>query len=127
MAIQKISESLYVGLCLKVGTPQQIANRRDELEIKELLEAKAWRPGQDIVMYSGSKKEGFEFKDSDVDLMFWDDDNRVIWDFTQYQFYNSNSHTVILSDIADSPPGFTLLWLPMRKASPLILRAYVLM
>lgn len=74
-------------------------------------------------MYSGSKKEGFEFKDSDVDLMYWEDDNRVIWDFNQYQCYNS--HTVILSDSAESPPGYTLLWLPMRKASPRILRVCV--
>ena len=55
--------------------------------------------------------------------MYWEDDNRVIWDFTQYQCYNS--HTVILSDSAESPPGYTLLWLPMRKASPRILRVCV--
>ena len=59
MAIQKISESLYVWLCLKVGTPQQIAIRRDELDIVELLEAKAWRQGRLKLMLSGSTKEGF--------------------------------------------------------------------
>ena len=67
-----------MGLCLKVGTPQQIAIRRDKCDIVELLEAKAWRPGRLKFMFSGSKKEGFEFKDSDVDLMYWEDDNRVI-------------------------------------------------
>ena len=70
---------------------------------------------------SGSKRDGFNFKGSDTDVMYWEDDNRVIWDFTQYYFYNSNSHTVILSDSAEIPPGFILLWLPIRKASPRIL------
>ena len=34
MALQTISESVYVGLCFKIGTPQQVAISRDVADIK---------------------------------------------------------------------------------------------
>ena len=37
MALQTISESVYVGLCFIIGTPQQVAIRRDVQDIMESL------------------------------------------------------------------------------------------
>nr|XP_022322723.1 uncharacterized protein LOC111124151 [Crassostrea virginica] len=117
MALQTISESLYVGLCLKVGTSQQVAIRRDVRDITELLRNKV--TGICIKVHcvlSGSRREGFRFEDSDCDFMGWPTDHPVLWDFSQAQFYNTHRDTLILCDSSESPPGFTLLWLPLEKA-----------
>ena len=81
MALQtsRISESVYVGLCLKIGTPQQVAIRRDVWDIREILDYKA----AISKMVSGSRREGFRFEDSDIDIMFWFNNQRVLWDFSQ--------------------------------------------
>ena len=68
MALQTISESVYVGLCLKLGTPQQIAIRRDIVEINQVLEHKISRTDEFVKMQSGSRREGFRMKDSDIDI-----------------------------------------------------------
>ena len=54
MALQTLSESVYVGLCLKIGTPQEVAIRRDVIDVKELLEHKVKRTDQYVKMLSGS-------------------------------------------------------------------------
>ena len=110
MAVQTISESVYVGLCLKIGTPQQVAIRRDVEDIHELVEHKAKGRGYLVRMVSGSRREGFRFKDSDHDSMFWHNSRQVLWDFSQATLYNTHRYTLILSDRSESPPGFTLLW-----------------
>ena len=78
MALQTLSESVYVGLCLKIGTPQEVAIRRDVIDVKELLEHKVKRTDQYVKMLSGSHREGFRFKDSDRHGMLWPNDHRVI-------------------------------------------------
>ena len=83
MALQTLSESVYVGLCLKIGTPQQVAIRRDVIDVKELLEHKVTRTDQYVGMLSGSHREGFRFEDSDRDYMYWRNDHRVLLDFSQ--------------------------------------------
>ena len=77
MAVQTISESVYVGLCLKIGTPQQVAIRRDVVDIYELLERKVKRSDQGVIMVSGSQREGFRFKNSDIDIMIWYKNHQV--------------------------------------------------
>nr|XP_022298638.1 uncharacterized protein LOC111107646 [Crassostrea virginica] len=125
MAVQTISESVYVGLCLKIGTPQQVAIRRDVVDIKELLEHKVIRTYYLIRMESGSRREGFRFKDSDHDFMYWSNYNQVLWDFSQATLYNTHRYTLILCDSSESPPGFTLLWLPLEEANRYILSSCV--
>ena len=126
MALQTISESLYVGLCLEVGTSQQLAIRRDVIDITELLEHKVTGTCNNAhYMLSGSRREGFRFKDSDVDVMLWPTDHPVLWDFSQGQFYNTHRDKLILCDSSESPPGFTLLWLPLEEASRNVLSACV--
>nr|XP_022346230.1 uncharacterized protein LOC111138508 [Crassostrea virginica] len=117
MTLQTISESVYVGLCFKIGTSQQVAIRRDAWDIKELLDYKETRLNHVFeLMLSGSRREGFRFKDSDFDVMFWPNNHRVLWDFSQATLYNTHRYKLILCDSSESPPGFTLLWLPMEEA-----------
>ncbi|XP_078337411.1 uncharacterized protein LOC144626673 [Crassostrea virginica] len=125
MALQTISESVYVGLCLKIGTSQQVAIRRDVWDIIELLEHKAARIDDIVTMISGSRREGFRFKDSDMDIMFWPNNHRVIWDFSQATLYNTLRYTLILCDSSESPPGFRLLWLPLEEAGSNVLSSCV--
>nr|XP_022344010.1 uncharacterized protein LOC111137061 [Crassostrea virginica]XP_022344011.1 uncharacterized protein LOC111137061 [Crassostrea virginica] len=125
MALQTISESVYVGLCLKIGTTQQVAIRRDVVDIKELLEHKVTRTDQVVIMQSGSQREGFRFEDSDVDIMHWPNNHRVLWDFSQATLYNTHIYKMILCDSSESPPGFTLLWLPLEEADSDVLSSCV--
>ncbi|XP_022340597.2 uncharacterized protein LOC111135131 [Crassostrea virginica] len=125
MAVQTISESVYVGLCFKIGTPQQVAIRRDALDIKELLEHKVTGNKNTFVMISGSRREGFRFLDSDFDSMYWQNDHRVLWDFSQATLYNTHKYKLILCDSSESPPGFTLLWLPLEEANWVVLSSCV--
>lgn len=38
MTVQNMYESVYVGMCLKIGTPQQVASRRDIMDITDMLD-----------------------------------------------------------------------------------------
>ncbi|XP_078326498.1 uncharacterized protein LOC144622943 [Crassostrea virginica] len=128
MALQTISESLYVGLCLEVGTSELVAIRRDVVDIKELLRNKVTGTCDNVhFMLSGSRREGFRFLDSDLDFMFWPTNHPVLWDLSQAQFYNTHRDKLILCDSSESPPGFTLLWLPLEEASRHVLSACVRM
>ena len=117
MALQTISESVYVGLCLKIGTQQQVAIRRDAKDMQGLLYYVQIRTGSTPKMLSGSRSEGFRLKGSDTDFMFWPNNHRVLWDFSQAMLYNTHTYGLILCDSSESPPGFTLLWIPLERAS----------
>ena len=117
MALQTISESVYMGLCLHIGTSQQVAIRKDLIDFHELLECKVLTKTSDIVtITSGSRREGFIFSGSDLDYMFWYNNQRVIWNISQIQLCNTLRHVLILCDTSESPPGFTLLCLPSQEA-----------
>ncbi|XP_052701244.1 uncharacterized protein LOC128178224 [Crassostrea angulata] len=120
--VQKMSESVYVGMCHKIGTPQQVASRRDIGDMMELLgnHCDVWR-----LMDSGSRKEGFRFLNSDIDTMIWQTNIRVIWDFSQSEFYNIHRQALILCDNSESPAGFTLLCLPLERAAQIVLSSCV--
>ncbi|XP_056021653.1 uncharacterized protein LOC130054801 isoform X2 [Ostrea edulis] len=68
--IQHMSESVFVGLCRTVGTSQQVTMWRDLIDITQTVTT---------VMYSGSYRERFRMKGSDVDGMFWVNNKQVIW------------------------------------------------
>lgn len=121
MAIQNISESVYVGMCLKIGTPQQVATRRDIVNIAEMFKNTKMLNVSTTVMQSGSSREGFRLSGSDRDFMRWPSNYRVIWDLSQLQFYNTQEYTLILCDSSGSPPGFTLLWLPLERTKRRVL------
>nr|XP_034325940.1 uncharacterized protein LOC117689299 [Crassostrea gigas] len=122
MDVQTMSESVYVGMCIKIGTPQQVASRRDIMDIRELL---GNQPDLGRLMISGSVREGFRLHDSDLDMMCWLTNQRVIWDFSQSEYYNIHRRTLILCDSSESPAGFTLLWLPLERADNIVLSSCV--
>nr|XP_011418268.2 uncharacterized protein LOC105321609 [Crassostrea gigas] len=106
--MQHVSESVFLGMCEIVGTSQQVAIRRETMDINEVVVRPHYRV---IEMMSGSRKEGFRLKGSDVDTMFWLKSHRVIMAKSQSEYYNTANITLILSDSSKSPPGFTLLQL----------------
>lgn len=89
---------MYAGMCQEIGKPQQVASRRDRInEIDCLMNkiAKLIIGNQLEIMVSGSKKEGLRLRGSDIDIMFWPSDYRVIWDYSQSQLYSTQRQTLI--------------------------------
>lgn len=121
---------MYAGMCQEIGKPQQVASRRDRInEIDCLMNkiAKLIIGNQLEIMVSGSKKEGLILRGSDIDIMFWPSDYRVIWDYSQSQLYSTQRQTLIFCDSSQSPPGFYLLRLPSEYAQLFLLPACVQM
>nr|XP_022309335.1 uncharacterized protein LOC111115052 [Crassostrea virginica] len=115
---QRISESVFMGLCRNIGTSEQVLMRREIIDISDKLHILKSEKKVPCQMKNGSNKEGFRFEDSDIDHMVWFPDNIVIWERSQTQFYNLQRRTMILSDGSESPPGYTLLcWLPLERAN----------
>uniref|UniRef100_K1R8P9 Uncharacterized protein C3orf59 n=1 Tax=Magallana gigas TaxID=29159 RepID=K1R8P9_MAGGI len=106
-----MSESVFVGLCDKLGTSQELIIRRETTDIRDMLKRQANRKYQFSGRMSGSRKEGFRLKGSDVDIMIHSTYHRVIMDMSQSEYYNTANTALILSDSSESPPGFTLLQL----------------
>nr|XP_034314499.1 uncharacterized protein LOC105322764 [Crassostrea gigas] len=109
--LQHMSESVFVGLCEILGISKQVAIRRETMDIREMVERRVIHYNEIIKMMSGSMREGFRLKGSDMDKMYWPNNHRVIMDMSQSEYYNTANTTLILSDSSDSPPGFTLLQL----------------
>ncbi|XP_061192411.1 uncharacterized protein LOC133200647 [Saccostrea echinata] len=99
-------------MCHEVGTSQLVAMRRDAMDIWDTTINQQRTNNEDSSMVSGSRREGFRMKGSDIDLMCWPNDRRVIWELSQSQYYNTRRQKLILCDCSESPPGFTLLYLP---------------
>ena len=78
-----------------------------------------------VCMDSRSRKEGFRFNVSDMGVINWPNDHRVLWDFSRDALYNTHRYTLILCDSSQSPPGFTLLCLPLEEAHRLVLSSCV--
>ena len=124
MSLKTLSESVYVELCLKLGTPQQVVFRRKTADIKELFENQITKIDHSITRKGGSQREGFQLEDSDEDYLIWSDDQRVFWDFPQMIGY-SILNALILCDSSKSPPGYTLLLLPLGAAPEMVLSSCV--
>ncbi|XP_061192575.1 uncharacterized protein LOC133200794 [Saccostrea echinata] len=108
--MQHLSESVFVGLCYKVGSSKQVIMRRELKDFQDMMinQVKKTRE-EDMEITSGSYREGFRLQGSDVDIMIWPIDLTVIWDLHQAQKYDLSRKTLILCDCSDSPPGFALL------------------
>ena len=96
-------------LCQIVGTSVQVAIRRETKDISEMVTRRVADNHDVIAMQSGSVREGFRLKGSDVDFMLWPNNHRVIFDMSQSEHNETVNKTLILSDSSESPPGFTLL------------------
>nr|XP_011429923.2 uncharacterized protein LOC105330056 isoform X2 [Crassostrea gigas] len=109
--LEHMSESIFGVMCDIVGTSQQVAIRRETTDIEEMVDRRVEPNDGRKTMVSGSYREGFRLKGSDVDFMYWLNHHRVIMDMSQSEYYNTANTTLILSDSSESPPGFTLLQL----------------
>ncbi|XP_062604735.1 uncharacterized protein LOC134266526, partial [Saccostrea cucullata] len=123
--IRHLSESVFVGMCSVFGTSQLVAMRRDLTDFNELMFQKLSTGTQLRRMLSGSYKEGIRMSGSDMDFMFWNKNEQVIWDLSQTRYYNMPSQTLLLADTSESPPGFTLLQLLTPRTNVHILLACV--
>lgn len=108
---QCASREVYDAMCKFVGTSKDIALRRDVLDINEILTGhgfdknKKYRYFQNL---SGSTREGFYLKESDIDVMIWLDCIKVIWRFSQSEHYNLFDDDILCFDSSKSPPGYIL-------------------
>ncbi|XP_062566647.1 uncharacterized protein LOC134228962, partial [Saccostrea cucullata] len=109
--IENISAVVFYIMCNEIGTSLEIQARRDMLDFKIELANQTKSIHDEAIMTSGSRREGFRLKESDVDIMCWPDNYRVIWDISQSQRYDIHRKRLILCDDSESPPGFTLLYL----------------
>lgn len=116
-AVHNLSEALYERMCLEIGTPEQIASRRDIVDIEVFLKNQVRKCDGFNRMDSGSEREGFRLQKSDIDIMYWQLDYQVIWEFSQSKCFNLNKQVLFLADSSKSPPGFTLLWLPYGRTN----------
>lgn len=112
-----MSEIMNVMMCKIVGTSLEVAIRRELQDIREMFERRIQSTNVGIEMLSGSRRKGFRLTGSDMDLMCWPDDYRVIMDRSQSENYNTTKTIFILSDISGSPPGYTLLELLTPEGS----------
>lgn len=60
-----MSEAVFAGMCQMVGTSRQLAIRRDAWNITEIVDRKSATDNDSVIILSGSRREGFELKDSD--------------------------------------------------------------
>lgn len=107
-----MSESVYRGLCLKVGTSHQVATRREMTDVEEMVTRLI--TNKNFMMLSGSRREGFRLEGSDFDIMIWPKKFRVIMERSQSVYYDTCKRFLLLSDSSESPPGFTSLQLMIR-------------
>ncbi|XP_061165698.1 uncharacterized protein LOC133174614 [Saccostrea echinata] len=107
--IPRLSEVLYVGLSRKIGTPTQVAIRRDVKDMEDLIQKLFTMHIGIVQMDSGSYREGFRLTSSDRDRMSWSCKYKLITDISQYRVYNVSKHHIILIEDSDTPPGFVIL------------------
>lgn len=75
IAVKNMSESVYVGINHKLGTPQEVAFRREISDVCDLFMNRFLKNcldkynGVPKFLVSGSHKEGFRLKGSDIDIM----------------------------------------------------------
>ncbi|XP_062591694.1 uncharacterized protein LOC134253198 [Saccostrea cucullata] len=120
--IPRLSEIIYVGLCHKIGSPTEVRIRREVIDTyEEMMKSKNNIKEQDE-MKSGSEREGFRLRTSDIDYMLWLQDHKVICDLSQISLYRIPQQTVILMECDDLPPGFTRLNL-LSPSNDLVIRS----
>ncbi|XP_062588849.1 uncharacterized protein LOC134250500 [Saccostrea cucullata] len=107
--IPRLSEVLYVGLCHKIGTPTEVAIRRDVKDIYEMIEKTVTIHTGYVMIKSGSYREGFRLTTSDIDQMHWFCDYKLITDTAQSQLYNTSKNIFVLMEDSHTPPGFVRL------------------
>lgn len=108
MAEECISVSVYEAMCSIVGTSHDVAIRKEFLDCCELLNRSFQYKGCPFEMFiSGSTREGFRFKTSDLDVMM-SAYPEVIWDKSFFHPENVPVPSLLFYG-SESPPGYGLL------------------
>ncbi|XP_061165723.1 uncharacterized protein LOC133174640 [Saccostrea echinata] len=107
--VPRLSEVLYAGLCCKIGTPTEVAIRRDVRDMEEMIQKPISMIRGFGTIMSGSYREGLRLKSSDRDMMIWPCNYKLITDISQFHSYNTSKHTTVLMEDFDTPPGFVRL------------------
>ncbi|XP_061190080.1 uncharacterized protein LOC133197919 [Saccostrea echinata] len=108
--MENISAVVFRRMCHEVGTSLEVLAKRDVLDLKIKLANQTRSNHDNDFMTSGSRREGLRLEESDVDVMCWPDNYRVISEVHQSQRY-IHRKKLILCDGSESPPGFTLLYM----------------
>ena len=98
-----------MGMCHEVGTLTQVRIRRGVVDTFEVVMSPMCVMRGFERMNSGSYREGFRLKTSDIDVMFWHPNHKVICDLSQSNSYRKSKHTVFLMESHDLQPGFSKL------------------
>lgn len=108
----RISETLFLGLCRKIGTQTEVEIRREVMNMDEIIKRPCQKHNGQAQMLSGSSREGFRFKSSDQDTMIWRTYNKVVCNWCQVAMcLKSSKLNIILMDNSETPPGFVKLQL----------------
>lgn len=94
-----------------VGTSKKVAYRREIMNMQEVLNSTVIDNTR-VSFYmtvTGSMREGFRFKESDMDFIHYQCNLKVVWDPSQYQHDRSSEDELFLFDGSYSPPGYGLL------------------
>lgn len=83
------------------------------MEMWEMIEKP--KDKYDTFIFTGSFKEGFRFKSSDVDAMQWLTNCKVIGDLSQFMDFQTSIVDVILMEHYETPPGYVLLKLLTQR------------
>lgn len=109
-SFQRMSEDLYVGMCIVIGNPTVVNIRREIKDIQEKINKPAANIHGNTRVESGSYREGFRFTSSDIDNMFWPLKVIMICEPGQFNLYNDDATLdIFLMEYSDTPPGFVRL------------------
>ena len=103
-----LSVPLHNKMLLTVGDKKQIAMRRKEIETSDHL----FNMSRDLPLqrkHTGSIREGLQIEGSDVDVLLYPKDHRIVWNHANSLHYNPFTETVILAEYQESTPGTVYL------------------
>lgn len=106
---QQMSEDLYVAMCSMIGNPTVVKIRREIKDIQEKINKPAANIHGNTGVESGSYREGFRFKSSDIDNMVWPCKVQVISEVRQFDLLDDATLDTLLMEYSDTPPGFVRL------------------
>lgn len=109
--ISRLSKAVYVGMCIKKGTPTDVRIRREvEDTAYGLMRAINNKEGY-YQKRTGSYREGFRLTTSDVDIMGWFPNQKVISDLSLISLHRIQQDTVVLMECDELhvPSGYTRL------------------
>lgn len=108
--LSNAAEIVFIGLCCRLGTPTQVTIRREIMDILEIIPSPMKKGNSHFIhMISGSYRDGFRFESSDLDMMLWYTNNKVICEMSQFMGFYASDENIILMEYLENPPGFVKL------------------